>query len=296
MEYQQEVFDVLSQTLDEESLRKVCQMLDIETDEVESGNKHKLIKIVLKYLVSEEVEESTDQGEAIFYKLYTMFKKYNLESPRFNKPPSFNFESQKQSVRPRASDIQSTSYLFGQSKFENSDSYKTKSTNLNTTNPFAEETNERDQNNPFLRIKEFKIVGKIGSPGQKDRLTFTSLSYQIESGKKKGYREIEIIHAVISSISPDLELRGYLEGKPDLNLPLLKKILRSHFKEPDSSTLFTHLSNGKQSSSETAIEYVIRLMNLRQKLLFVSDEDPYMYDAKLVQNKFLQAIFTGLKK
>ena len=82
--------------------------------------------------------------------------------------------------------------------------------------------NDSDQDNvPIFNIKGFKIQGKIGYPEQKDKLTFTSLNYQIENGLKRGYSDIEICSAVVDSISTDLELMGYLEGKVSLTLPSL---------------------------------------------------------------------------
>ena len=70
----------------------------------------------------------------------------------------------------------------------------------------------------FIKFKEYKINGKIGTPGQKDRLTFSRLIFQINNGLKKRYSEHEICDAVIKSIAPDLALPTYLEGKDNLNL------------------------------------------------------------------------------
>ena len=39
----------------------------------------------------------------------------------------------------------------------------------------------------FLKLKDCKINGKIHTPGQKDKVTFESLSYQIQNAKTKGY-------------------------------------------------------------------------------------------------------------
>ena len=36
----------------------------------------------------------------------------------------------------------------------------------------------------FIKFKEYKINGKIGTPGQKDRLTFSSLIFQINDRLK----------------------------------------------------------------------------------------------------------------
>lgn len=55
---------------------------------------------------------------------------------------------------------------------------------------------------PISWHKEFKIAGQIGEPGQKDRLTFSSLARQIEHGLLKGFPETEIVDAVIRAIVP----------------------------------------------------------------------------------------------
>lgn len=73
--------------------------------------------------------------------------------------------------------------------------------------------------------EDYKFSGQIGEPGEKDRLTFSSLARQIKSGLIKGYPESEIVDAVIKAIVPDRQLRSYLEGKSDLSLPALRRIL-----------------------------------------------------------------------
>ena len=57
-----------------------------------------------------------------------------------------------------------------------------------------------------------------------------------------------------------------------MKITSLDKILQSHFKEPNSTTLFTALSNSIQAATESAQEYVMRLMPLRQKTLVVTNE------------------------
>lgn len=93
------------------------------------------------------------------------------------------------------------------------------------------------QPSPHWR-KDFKISGQIGEPGQRGKLTFSSLAHQIENGLNRGYPEIEIVDAVIRAISPGLQLHNYLEGKPHLTLPTLRCILRSHFQEKSATELY----------------------------------------------------------
>ena len=143
--------------------------------------------------------------------------------------------------------------------------------------------------------KDFKIRGTIGL--QKDKLTFSSLAYQMNNGQKKMYTDVEICEEVIRAISPDLPLRYFLEGKNDLTLQKLRKILRAHFQEKDPTTLFNSLSNSFQQNNESALDFVIGLMNMRQKVLFVSEEmdTRFQYSEPFVQTHFLHSVVTGLR-
>ena len=144
--------------------------------------------------------------------------------------------------------------------------------------------------------KELKFTGQIGSPKDTSKLSFSSLAHQIENVKKKNYSDQEICEPTIKAISPGLNLRSYLEGKTDLTLPQLHRILRAHFSERDATELYTELSNAVQHSSESVQNFVVHLMDIRQKVIFASQESEsqLQYDPVLVQKLFLRAISTGL--
>ena len=78
-------------------------------------------------------------------------------------------------------------------------------------------SNEHKKIKTFNQIKEFEINEKIGLPGQKDKLKFQSLIFQILNGKK-GYPKTEIRDVAVKIISPDLGWKTFLEGKKDVNL------------------------------------------------------------------------------
>ena len=69
---------------------------------------------------------------------------------------------------------------------------------------------------------------------------------------------------------------------------MLRRILRSHFQEKDATELFNCLSNACEQTNESPQEFAIRLMNLRQKILFVAKESDnrLAYSEALVQNRF----------
>ena len=102
--------------------------------------------------------------------------------------------------------------------------------------------------------KEFKVSGQIGDSRQKDRLSFTSPAHQINAGLNRGYPEKEVTEAVIRAINPGLRLRSYLEGKPDLTLATLRKILRSHYQEKGATEMYQLLRSGVQEGGETPQE------------------------------------------
>ena len=147
----------------------------------------------------------------------------------------------------------------------------------------------------ILKLKDFKISGSIGGVGEKDKLSYTSLCYQIVNAQKSGYSNENVCAAVVKAISPGNNLRTYLESKPNLNLDSLLNVLRSHFKEKDSSAVFTELGNAVQQAAETTLEFVIRLMCMRQKVLDLSQVEGCPYDGNLLKKRFFHTMFTGLR-
>ena len=147
----------------------------------------------------------------------------------------------------------------------------------------------------IYKLRDFKINGTIGGLGEKDKLSYLSLSFQIENAKKLGYSDEKICASVIKAIEPSNHLRTYFESKFDLKLSSVQDILRSHYKEKDSASTFTELGNSKQSSTETCIDYVLRIMCLRQKVFQLSTEEGCVYNEKLLTKHFHQSLFSGIK-
>ncbi|KAF0027602.1 hypothetical protein F2P81_020343 [Scophthalmus maximus] len=151
--------------------------------------------------------------------------------------------------------------------------------------------------NGSMWCKDFKVSGQIGELKQKDRLTFSSLARQIESGLSKDYPESEIVDALIHAITPGLPLRSYPEGKDKLTLPALRRILRSHYQEKGATELYKQLTSEVQNCKETPQNFLIRAMDLRQKILFASQEadSSLKYDPALVQSLFMHTVLTGIQ-
>ena len=150
--------------------------------------------------------------------------------------------------------------------------------------------------NSLLR-RDFKIIGQVVEVGQKEKLSYISFILQIEAGLGKRYSENEVVHAVITAISPGLSIRSYLEGSGQLLLSSLCKIIRSHYKEVSATEIYQQLLVMTQDPKEDVTNFLIRLMDTRQKILFAckeEDENELKYSPSLVQELFRRAIETGL--
>ena len=156
-----------------------------------------------------------------------------------------------------------------------------------------------DQNvlhNSMFR-REFRIIGQVGEAGQKDKLSYVSLIRQVEAGLERGYSEKEIVNAIINAISPGLQIRSYLEGSGSIPLPRLRKILRSHYQEGSATDLYQQLLTMSQNQNEDPVNFLIRAMDCRQKILFACREEietDLKYSPSLVNGLFRQSVETGL--
>ena len=284
------VFEKLGQ-LDAVGLGEVCFHINNEEAEKYSGKRHALLKWLLRYLTSATVDES-DNKEAMFRELLDFIGTVEQKQKVKNETPE-NIE--KPDTKPTKFKIIK---VVEPEPAEQPKIYQQKSKINPLASPFTPSFNF-DQDEEKMRsifMKELKISGKIGDEkSTKDSLSYSSLIFQIQNAQKRGYSNANIIDAVIKSITHTNPLRQYLEGRDDLTFADLSQILRYHFKEKDATSLFTSLSTAKQGSSETCHDFVLRLMNLRQKILFVSNEESGGYEYRFVQKRFLHAVLTGLR-
>ena len=80
-----------------------------------------------------------------------------------------------------------------------------------------------------------------------------------------------------------------------MDIASLLEVMRSHYHEKDSASIFAELSNGVQNPTETCLDFVVRLMCLRQKVLALGAEEGCNYEETLVQKRFLHTLETGLR-
>jgi predicted secreted protein len=121
---------------------------------------------------------------------------------------------------------------------------------------------------------------------------------QIETGKQKGYSEVDIIDGVIKAVVLSSSLRSYLDGRPDINLATLRSILRGHYAEKTPTTkLYSELASATQNPKESPNDFLLRVMDIRNRILFAYPEDSkeLKYSPELVAGLFRRTVYTGLR-
>jgi hypothetical protein len=147
----------------------------------------------------------------------------------------------------------------------------------------------------YHKLREFKISGTINA-GKPGTLSYTSLSCQIKQAEHAKYPFPEIIAAVIKALPAGASFRDLLESKNKLGKVEFVKLLRSHFKEKDSSSVLQELLNCYQKPGQDAHAFCCHAMSLRDRIQVMSEEEGAPWDSAQLRSRFYHAVFTGLKQ
>ena len=145
------------------------------------------------------------------------------------------------------------------------------------------------------KLRELKLSGTIGKPGQKGKLTYSSLLSQLRNAIKRNFDDSEICAAVIRCIDPNTPLRNYLEELEDLTVEKMLPTLQSHFQEKNATALYHQMNNAVMSSDDTELSFCMELMALRDKIYKISSTQGGEYTKPLLQSQFQKALYTGIK-
>ena len=192
------------------------------------GDKPSILKIVLRHLTKEDIEKSPDKGAAIFLKIYQELGE-ELNKVGFSLKREELGEGSSSSVK--------------------------------------DEDDEATTTLSYRKLRQFKIHGKIGDPGESGCLSFSSLNYQIQNGVDLKYEPKEIYTGVIRAITAGNPLRDVLElEESDFSKENLIKTLKSHFEEKDPNSLLNVLRTLGQEENETAHKFCCRAIALRKRI------------------------------
>ena len=255
--------------VDLDALEGFCDELKVTIPVSKQGNKSLIIKLLVRHLHSEATEALDDQGDSVFLKLHS-----DMEEAVKTKGVDNGIPTAK--INP--DEIKMDRKPFSAIKHD-----------------IKIEPGERDFITKVQKLREFKISGSIGGDGQKDTLSYASLAFQMKRGKDEGYSYKEIQGAVIKAVKPGNNLRNYLESRAELSEKAFFQILRSHFKEKDSTLDFHDLSNAAQLHFESEMDFCLRVMSLRERVVTLSAEEGVSFDSILLKKRFFHTLFTGFK-
>ena len=146
---------------------------------------------------------------------------------------------------------------------------------------------------PYGRMRELKLNGQIGNPGEAGKLSYSSLSFQISNARVRHFDDAEICSAVIRAITPNLPLRNYLERQRNLTLPMLISTLRTHFLLKNATASYNDMGNAVQQSGEAELCFCMNVMGMRDDVLALSQEEGGLYTEELVQRQMQHVLSVG---
>ena len=146
------------------------------------------------------------------------------------------------------------------------------------------------------KLREFKITGGTIGGDESTQLGYSSLIYQMQEGIHAKYDAKQVMAGVVKAMKAGSSIRMYFEGHPGISGQMFLKMIRSHYGVKDSTTLLTELSNSVQGTSEKEMDFVLKLMSLRDNIIAVSREEGCPLNAEKVRDRFFHALSVGLKK
>ena len=247
-----------------------------------ADNKKHVLKVVLRHLTSEDVEKSADQGVAVFLKLYKELggelKKVGvkLKVEEDQGPPEIDWDQSDEDDEAKNKKDAKTE---GKSEEDSSSSKGRKV----------------DDTLSYHKLRQCKIHGTIGDPGESGTLTFVNLSFQLKRNKEDGYTDPEIYAAVIRAIKPGNPLRDLLEVTGEQDKEGLLTVLRAHYGEEEAEAVLEELRKSKQTSKETAKYFFMRAIRLKLQYIQLAKKSNSSFDSDNVNNVFFKALYTGLR-
>lgn len=326
---EQEVMSFLPEMTGDE-LRALCAELGVVIPEPQKGSRKLIYRFVLGYLLKIEGEDA-DGGKAKYVQIHTFLRQLTLNRDQAANAEENKFQPQvlapvphlqaqapalqapAQALAPQVQAVTNglpspllTHRMLpvpGQgvlNKIQTSTPLKNHFPPTTThAPPPAHALRPPPKSGSLYQLKECKIRGSIGDPGEKDKVTYYGLLSQIVEKQTEGYDDNRIVGAVINAITPGnvfksrLEMRRTLQGK--ISLETLLNMLRTHFQEKSSNDIFLDLGKAVQAHDESAANYCNRMIVIRDQALSRSIEEGCQIEANYLKKRFLQSFQTGLR-
>ena len=263
-------------SLEATELETLCGVFGIDPT-VANGRKAVLKMLLLKYLSSDDAQ-GTDEGEA--------------ESARMDGEIAKILKAKAKGTGMVAG--------MGGTGTQNT-STTTPNTSTNPTTPIVTTTKTDDEQKEEdkkklaflkgLKLSQFKITGAVGT--SEGCIDFRNLNFQIKDGRTQGYGFAEIRAGIIKAIKTGSSMKKYFENAYHISDIDFMNMLRSYYKVQDATTLFNQLVTAAQEPKESEMDFVLRLMDLRNQVITLSDTEGCAFDPDMVRKKFAHALSVG---
>ena len=277
---------------DPKDLAEICIALDVQVPPNKTGKRSALFSLILKNLMSTEMEESDDSGLAVFQDIYAQVDakikrssadKVNNNSTDIKTEENSGMSTGKNTVTGGKQQLVKDA-TFSKSSIKDSSGERADSKDHSVIRSV-----ER------IRLEKFKIHGGVVG-GEKNKVDYQSLIHQIEEGKGLGHSMKEILSGVVRAMEAGSGLKRWFEKRPDVSEERAMNMLRSHYEldSRDSMTLLTELKNSAQEPTESVKKYVFRMMDLRDTILDLSVEEDSPLQKSFVNKRFYDALSVGI--
>ena len=279
----------LVQQLTELQLLEVCAGLALKHNEGKTDRKKALKSCLNRYLVSEELEDSADEGVAVFEKLIAEMKALVEESLEDD-------EKQKlgklvDSLKPDLGTLvdQGASKANTNTVVTNGDKAGTSAAATGVENS----SSVVGSNLHRIKLGQFKIhSGAVGGGGE-GMLDFGDLVFQMQEGRRLGHSKEEVRAGVIRAMKSGSSLRKYCQGQPNMPEEDFMAFIRDDYGVKDSQKLMDEMVASAQEPKQTETGYLMKMMGLRDHILEVTKKEETPQSEELVYKRFFHALSVG---
>ena len=248
------------QLVNTSQLTEICDRLHLEIATNKKENQMALFNLVMRHITSEEMEDGPDGGLAVLQQM--------------NEELAVMLELDKKPIAEAEGGKMVSSATIAGTGASGSGETKTKI--------------------ELHKLRKFKISGIVC--GGENALDYTSLRYQMRKGRTLGYSSKEIMSGVIKAMKAGSSVRRYFEGRAEWTEQNFLEILRSHCNVKDSATLLDEMVNSRQEPTETEMNYVMRVMDLRNNIMSITKDEDCPLGEPLVRKRFVYTLSVGFKK
>ena len=281
--------------LSELQLLEVCDGLGLKLTKAKDDRKKALRYLLERYLSSEEVEDSNDEGLAIYTKLATDLKDLIQADEEDDKgDPKKSLDP---SLQAKLNTLKMTVAGLGGGSGSESSAFDI--TSIKTEDKMSDgDTEGLSGLTSKLKVfnKDFKIQG--GTIGGENQLDYGNVCFQMRDGLTTGYSEKQVISGVVRATKPGSELRRYFHGEKGRNLSFedFKIFLRTHYRVRESSKIMDEMVACVQGVQQPLHNYVMLMFAYRDEILDATKgEDEPLGDA-LVKRRCHDSLLSGLRK